>query len=78
VWQADCHGYYRSPSGRIVTQWPHSMSEFRERASKRDEGAYEVPPEQPLDLLAAAALLRWSECDLSYDAGLLDEYPFVA
>ena len=25
VWQAGCHGYYRVPSGRIVTQWPHTM-----------------------------------------------------
>jgi cation diffusion facilitator CzcD-associated flavoprotein CzcO len=44
VWQADCHGYYRSPSGRIVTQWPYSMSEFRERISKPDEAAFEVEP----------------------------------
>jgi cation diffusion facilitator CzcD-associated flavoprotein CzcO len=42
VWQADCRGYYRSPSGRIVTQWPYSMSEFRERTSKPDADAYEV------------------------------------
>ena len=44
VWQADCHGYYRSPSGRVVTQWPYSMSEFRERTSKPDADAYEVEP----------------------------------
>jgi cation diffusion facilitator CzcD-associated flavoprotein CzcO len=42
AWQADCHGYYRSPSGRIVTQWPYSMSEFRERTGKPDPEAYEV------------------------------------
>jgi cation diffusion facilitator CzcD-associated flavoprotein CzcO len=42
AWQADCHGYYRSPSGRIVTQWPYSMTEFRERTSRRDADAYEV------------------------------------
>ena len=29
VWQAGCNGYYRTPSGRIVTQWPYSMKEFR-------------------------------------------------
>ena len=28
VWQADRGGYYRGPSGRIVTQWPHSMAEY--------------------------------------------------
>ena len=42
VWQADCNGYYRSPSGRVVTQWPYSMSEFEERTSKPDADAYEV------------------------------------
>ncbi len=42
VWQADCHGYYRTPSGRIVTQWPFSMSEFRRRTEKPDEDVYEV------------------------------------
>ena len=41
VWQADCHGYYRSPSGRIVTQWPYSMTEYRRRTlePKRDDFA---------------------------------------
>jgi cation diffusion facilitator CzcD-associated flavoprotein CzcO len=47
VWQADCHGYYRSPSGRIVTQWPYSMTEFRERTSKPDAAAYETMPSDP-------------------------------
>jgi cyclohexanone monooxygenase len=32
VWAADgCHNYYRGSSGRIETQWPHSMSEYRRR-----------------------------------------------
>ena len=44
VWQADCNGYYRSPSGRIVTQWPHSMSEFRERTAAPDPDVYETAP----------------------------------
>jgi cation diffusion facilitator CzcD-associated flavoprotein CzcO len=42
AWQADCHGYYRGPRGRIVTQWPYSMTEFRERTSKPDPEAYEA------------------------------------
>jgi cation diffusion facilitator CzcD-associated flavoprotein CzcO len=42
VWQAGCNGYYRSPSGRVVTQWPHTMSEYRERTSRPDPDAYEV------------------------------------
>ena len=33
VWNAGCNGYYRTPSGRIVTQWPFSMAEFRERSA---------------------------------------------
>jgi len=42
VWQASCTGYYRTPSGRIVTQWPHSMSEFRERTAKAEDDVFEV------------------------------------
>ena len=41
VWQAGCNGYYRSPSGRVVTQWPHTMTEFRVRRfrkAKRNDG----------------------------------------
>ena len=44
VWQADCNGYYRSPSGRVVTQWPHSMSDFQERTAAPDPDAYESAP----------------------------------
>ena len=44
VWQADCNGYYRAPSGRVVTQWPYSMTEFRERCAKPDPEAYEIAP----------------------------------
>jgi cation diffusion facilitator CzcD-associated flavoprotein CzcO len=42
VWQADCNGYYRTPSGRVVTQWPYTMTEYRERTMKPDDDAYEV------------------------------------
>ena len=42
VWQAGCNGYYRSPSGRIVTQWPYSMTEFQRRTAVIDPAAYEV------------------------------------
>ncbi|MBK7951997.1 MAG: NAD(P)/FAD-dependent oxidoreductase [Deltaproteobacteria bacterium] len=49
VWNEACNGYYRSGTGRVVTQWPHSMSAFRERAHKPDPEAYETAPrnEQP-------------------------------
>jgi cation diffusion facilitator CzcD-associated flavoprotein CzcO len=42
VWQAGCNGYYRTPSGRVVTQWPYSMTEFRKRSSAIDPSAFEV------------------------------------
>ena len=42
VWQAGCNGYYRAPSGRVVTQWPHTMAEFTRRADRDDAGAFEV------------------------------------
>ncbi len=43
VWDAGCSHYYRGPSGRIVTQWPHSMFAYRERTEAPDpEEAYEV------------------------------------
>jgi len=29
--QAGCTEYYRSPSGRIVTQWPHATSQLKNR-----------------------------------------------
>jgi len=42
VWQADCLGYYRTPSGRIVTQWPHTMAEYRRRTEQLDLEAFAV------------------------------------
>ena len=33
-WQAGCNGYYRSRSGRVVTQWPGTMGEYRDRVSE--------------------------------------------
>jgi cation diffusion facilitator CzcD-associated flavoprotein CzcO len=42
VWQVACHNYYRGPSGRIVTQWPNTMDEYRRRTRVADADAYEV------------------------------------
>ena len=44
VWQAECGNdfYYKSPTGRFVTQWPHSMDAFVKRTSGVDADAYEV------------------------------------
>ena len=44
AWRASCTGYYRSPSGRVVTQWPFSMSEFQRRTARPDPEAYESAP----------------------------------
>jgi len=41
AWQADCNGYYRTPSGRVVTQWPYTMTEFRKRTSEPDAKNFE-------------------------------------
>jgi hypothetical protein len=40
VWAASCNNYYRSASGRIVTQWPHSMTEYRRRTNRSDADCY--------------------------------------
>jgi cation diffusion facilitator CzcD-associated flavoprotein CzcO len=41
VWAAgNCHNYYRGASGHIVTQWPHSMSEYRRRTEQFEAGDY--------------------------------------
>jgi cation diffusion facilitator CzcD-associated flavoprotein CzcO len=41
VWQAGCNGYYRV-GGRIVTQWPDSMSEYRARTDHADLSVFET------------------------------------
>jgi cation diffusion facilitator CzcD-associated flavoprotein CzcO len=41
VWQQGaCHGYYRSTTGRIVTQWPHTMTTYRELTERPHPEAY--------------------------------------
>ena len=44
VWHSGCNGYYRSPSGRVVTQWPHKMGDFRRELAEIDPSVYEVAP----------------------------------
>ena len=41
-WQSDCGDYYRSASGRVVTQWPHRMSELKQQLEAADEESYLV------------------------------------
>jgi cation diffusion facilitator CzcD-associated flavoprotein CzcO len=43
VWQTGVNGYYRV-GGRIVTQWPGSMSSYQDRTEKVDLDAYETAP----------------------------------
>ncbi|HEX4504116.1 MAG TPA: NAD(P)/FAD-dependent oxidoreductase [Alphaproteobacteria bacterium] len=43
VWNTGtCRDYYRHPSGRIVTQWPHGMGRYRDVTGAADDAAYEV------------------------------------
>jgi cation diffusion facilitator CzcD-associated flavoprotein CzcO len=39
VWQGACNGYYRAASGRVVTQWPHTMAEYERRTRDAAEAA---------------------------------------
>ncbi|MEZ5167301.1 MAG: NAD(P)/FAD-dependent oxidoreductase [Acidimicrobiales bacterium] len=40
VWQASCNGYYRSASGRIVTQWPFNFTEYQKRTQGDDLSSF--------------------------------------
>ena len=40
AWNHDVNGYYRSESGRVVTQWPFSMTRFRELTERIDPDDY--------------------------------------
>ena len=40
-WGDGCNGYYRAPSGRVVTQWPKNMSAFRDIVLDIDFDEYE-------------------------------------
>ncbi len=42
VWNHEVNGYYRSASGRVVTQWPFSMTDFKEMTETLDSDAFEV------------------------------------
>jgi cation diffusion facilitator CzcD-associated flavoprotein CzcO len=43
VWNSgSCRDYYRTASGRIVTQWPHGMDRYRDMTRAPDEEAYET------------------------------------
>lgn len=44
VWQSGCNHYYASDSGRIVTQYPHSMTTFKQALAAAGPDAYDVSP----------------------------------
>jgi cation diffusion facilitator CzcD-associated flavoprotein CzcO len=46
-WRAGCSDYYRTPSGRIVTQWPRSMPAMERALAGLDEEAYETAAAAP-------------------------------
>jgi cation diffusion facilitator CzcD-associated flavoprotein CzcO len=41
VWRSDCRGYYRAPSGRIVTQFPYTMTTYQRMLAADDAASYE-------------------------------------
>ena len=42
VWQAGANDYYRTASGRIVTQWPHCFAVYEERVDRDDLSSFET------------------------------------
>ena len=55
VWKHDCNHYYRAPSGRIVTQFPGDMANYRERTTQADPDAYRVGTGHPFGTRVRAA-----------------------
>jgi cation diffusion facilitator CzcD-associated flavoprotein CzcO len=41
VWQGDCSNYYRTESGRIVTQYPHNSATYRAVTARPDPEAFD-------------------------------------
>ncbi len=42
VWRAACGNYYSASSGRVVTQWPHTIDEFWARTMRPDAEVFEA------------------------------------
>lgn len=53
VASADCHSYFKLPSGRITTQWPWTMREYHARTSRVNFADYEFTPARPFTRAAA-------------------------
>lgn len=41
VWQVGASDYYRTPEGRIVTQWPHCFAVYKERVDRDDLSSFD-------------------------------------
>ena len=44
VWQASCGNYYSVGSGRMVTQWPHTIDDFARCLAAPDPAAFDQVP----------------------------------
>ncbi len=44
VWAEDCNNYFRHASGRVVTQYPRNMGQYRLDTTAPDTHAYDVEP----------------------------------
>jgi len=40
----NCHSYFQAASGKVTTQWPGMMKEYRARTAVLDEASYEFRP----------------------------------
>ena len=40
VWAGDCSSWYRTSAGRITTNWPGLVKEYRERTSTFEPADY--------------------------------------
>jgi cation diffusion facilitator CzcD-associated flavoprotein CzcO len=44
IWAAGCHNYYSNAAGRIVTQYPHNMTRYKDDTSVEDWQVYHTEP----------------------------------
>ena len=42
VWNSNCNTYYRAPNGRVVTQWPYSMADYRAMTTEVDWSTFDI------------------------------------
>ena len=42
VWQVGASDYYRTPAGKIVTQWPHCFAVYKERVDRDNLSSFET------------------------------------